>query len=426
MKLSTQPPKGTIDWLPEEYQIRKYIFDTWRRVALSFGYEEYLTPMLESAEIYRAKSGEDVGGKELMVMTDRAGRELAIRPEMTPSITRIVAERYESMPKPIRMFSIANFFRNEKPQRGRNREFWQLNADIFGSDSLSADLEVIQLALEIMLAFKPPKYSFVLYINDRRLINKFAKEYLKVSDENVVQVIRIMDKFSKLPTTEFVEQLTLAGASIENEGELIAFLNRDDATMTKFKDELFRDEQAMVEMNELAEKLKGLGYEEYIKWNPALMRGFDYYDGMVFEVFDLNPENQRALFGGGRYNGLAQIFGRDSFPAVGFAPGDETTKLFLESWGLLNGIKEEVKIDRYYLPILSEKTREEALLLTRKLRGEGKVVELGLDVQSMGKALEYANKKGMSFVVILGEDEVSKREYIVKDMISGEQDVFAR
>ncbi len=426
MNLSTQPPKGTSDWLPEEYQIRKYIFDTWRRVALSFGYEEYLTPLLENAEIYRAKSGEDVGGKELMVMTDRAGRELAIRPEMTPSITRVIAERYESMPKPIRMFSIANFFRNEKPQRGRNREFWQLNADIFGSNSLSADLEVIQLALDIMLAFDPPKYSFVLYINDRRLVNKFVREYLKVGEENVVQVIRILDKFSKLPTSEFVEQLKLAGATIEDQSELIAFLDRDDATMRKLETQLFAGEPAMEEMGKLATELADLGYGEYIKWNPSLMRGFDYYDGMVFEVFDLNPENPRALFGGGRYNGLAQIFGRDSFPAVGFAPGDETTRLFLESWGLLDGIKEMVKLEKYYLPILTENVRKEASGLAKKLRGEGKLVELGLEVQSLGKALEYANKKGISYVVILGEDEVSRREYIVKDMSSGEQEVFTR
>jgi len=426
MNLSTQPPKGTSDWLPEEYQIRKYIFDTWRRVALSFGYEEYLTPLLENAEIYRAKSGEDVGGKELMVMTDRAGRELAIRPEMTPSITRVIAEKYESMPKPIRMFSIANFFRNEKPQRGRNREFWQLNADIFGSNSLSADLEVIQLALEIMLAFDPPKYSFVLYINDRRLVNKFVREYIKVGEENVVQVIRILDKFSKLPTSEFVEQLKLAGATIEDQSELIAFLGRDDAVMRKLETQLFASEPAMEEMGKLATQLTDLGYGEYIKWNPSLMRGFDYYDGMVFEVFDMNPENPRALFGGGRYNGLAQIFGRDSFPAVGFAPGDETTRLFLESWGLLDGIKEMVKLEKYYLPILTETGKKVASSLAKKLRGEGKLVELGLEVQSLGKALEYANKKGISYVVIVGEDEVSKREYIVKDMSSGEQDIFTR
>ncbi|MCA9386774.1 ATP phosphoribosyltransferase regulatory subunit, partial [Candidatus Dojkabacteria bacterium] len=153
MNLSNQPPKGTADWLPSEFAIRKYIFDTWREVCTRFGYEEYLTPIIESAEIYRVKSGEDVGGKELMTMFDRAEREYAIRPEMTPSVTRMVSKIYNDTPKPIRLFSIANYFRNEKPQRGRNREFWQLNFDIFGSDSINADVEIIQMAIEIMKAF---------------------------------------------------------------------------------------------------------------------------------------------------------------------------------------------------------------------------------------------------------------------------------
>ncbi|HXW00588.1 MAG TPA: ATP phosphoribosyltransferase regulatory subunit, partial [Anaerolineae bacterium] len=163
-KLSNQPVKGASDWLPEEFAVRRYIFDTWRKINQQFGYEEYLTPIFESAEIYRAKSGEDIGGKELMVITDPAGRELAIRPEMTPSVTRMVTKFYRQAPKPLRLFSIANFWRNEKPQRGRNREFWQLNTDIFGSKAMAADLEILQLALQIMLAFNPPKGSFTLYL----------------------------------------------------------------------------------------------------------------------------------------------------------------------------------------------------------------------------------------------------------------------
>ena len=174
-KISNRPPKGTQDWWPDEYRVRKYIFDTWRKVNRQFNYEEYLTPLLESADVYRAKSGEDVGGKELMVMVDRAGRELAIRPEMTPSVTRMVSRFYKQATKPLRLFSIANYYRNERPQRGRSREFWQLNSDIFGADSLTADLEILQLALELMLAFKPPAGSFVLHLNHRRLIDAILK-----------------------------------------------------------------------------------------------------------------------------------------------------------------------------------------------------------------------------------------------------------
>ena len=158
--LSNQEPKGTQDWSPEEFLLRKYIFDTWRRVCLRYGFEEYLTPLVESAEIYRAKSGEDVGGKELVTFTDLGGRELSIRPEMTPSVVRMLTKNYASSSKPIKYFSIANFMRNEKPQRGRNREFWQLNCDIFGSESFLADLEILQMALDLVLEFDPPQNSF--------------------------------------------------------------------------------------------------------------------------------------------------------------------------------------------------------------------------------------------------------------------------
>jgi len=193
--ISNLPPKGTYDWFPQEFKVRKYIFDKWRKVCTSFGYEEYLTPIVESAEVYRAKSGEDVGGKELMTMTDRAGRELAIRPEMTPSVTRMVTRIYEQSQKPLRLFSIANFMRNEKPQRGRNREFWQLNYDVFGSDSVMADLEIIQIGLEIMLAFQPPKNSFTVFINNRALIDFILNQVAKITEEQRVEVVRTLDKW---------------------------------------------------------------------------------------------------------------------------------------------------------------------------------------------------------------------------------------
>lgn len=156
--------------------IRKYIFDTRRDVCIRFGYEEYLAPLVEDADIYRAKSGEDVGGAELTLINDRGGRDIAVRPEMTPSVTRMVTRRYTQLPKPVRYFSIANFYRNEKPQRGRNREFRQLNVDMFGSTSLYADIEILQLAVEVMLAFNPPEHSFQVFVNNRQLINDFLHD----------------------------------------------------------------------------------------------------------------------------------------------------------------------------------------------------------------------------------------------------------
>ena len=213
------PPKGTSDWMPEEFRVRKYIFDTWRKVCKSFGYQEYLTPLVEYAEIYRAKSGEDVGGKELTTFRDRGDRELAIRPEMTPSVTRMVSRIYENSPKPLRFFSIANFMRNEKPQKGRNREFWQLNCDIFGSDKLNSDIEVLQLALEIMRAFNAPKESYTFYINNRKLIDFVLDRIIKVETSTRVDLVRVLDKWNKLNEEDLVEifkDLNLSGFQVEN------------------------------------------------------------------------------------------------------------------------------------------------------------------------------------------------------------------
>lgn len=172
---------------------------------------------------------------------------------------------------------------------------------------------------------------------------------------------------------------------------------------------------------QLEEKLSALGYQDFVKFNPSIIRGFDYYDGMIFEVFDNNPENKRAMFGGGRYNGLASIFGSDSFPAVGFAPGDETTKIFLENWNL---VPSELREPVYYLPILSGQLSTKASNLATRLRSQGKNVILGLEEQKLGKSLDYANKTGVKFVVLFGEEEESRGEYVVKDMTSGEQKVF--
>ena len=201
MALSNLPPKGTADWFPAEFKVRKHIFDTWRRVCQSYGFEEYLGPLVESIDIWKAKSGEDVGGSELTQITNRDGEldGLAIRPEMTPSVTRMVSRIWKETEKPLKWFSIANFYRNEKPQKGRNREFWQLNCDIFGEEFLRADIEVLTLALELLRAFNPPSGSYKLKLNHRKLITGFLVEVLGITDEDKQKrITRLMDKYEKL------------------------------------------------------------------------------------------------------------------------------------------------------------------------------------------------------------------------------------
>lgn len=423
-KLANTPQKGMQDWLPSEFAIRSYIFKKWREVCLKFGYQEYLTPLLESAELYRAKSGEDVGGTELMVLIDRGGRELAIRPEMTPSVTRMVSKVYPSTPKPIRYFSIANFVRNEKPQRGRNREFWQLNYDVFGASTLVADIEVVQMAIEIMLAFNPPKDSFVVYVNNRKLINSFLTEIAQVPDAKQQQTVRLMDKFEKMSESDFTQALVELGLNELSVDAVLRYSKSEDAESLIANLPDLENSEGFKQTIQLLMTLVQLGYGDYVAFKPSLVRGFDYYDGIVFEVFDKSPANNRAMFGGGRYNGLSELFVKENFSAVGAAQGDETMRLFLEANGMLEQIVESAKQEVYYVPILEGSLTSDALALAKQLRAEGKFVLSGVDVESVGNALSLADKQNYSYVVILGLDENESGTYKVKDMNSGEEKVF--
>ncbi len=421
--LSKQEPKGTSDWLPGEFCVRKYIFETWRQVCLRYGFEEYLTPLVENSDIYRAKSGEDVGGKELVSFKDLGGRDLSIRPEMTPSVTRLVSKIYTSSPKPLKYFSIANFMRNEKPQRGRNREFWQLNCDIFGSDSLAADIEAMQMALDIMLEFDAPTDSFVLSINSRRLIDGILElsGVSRLKSEQKAVVVRTLDKWNKLSAPALEERLREAG--MKKEAILILEQFMKSRSLAEVADKLpaLKGNSGFLEISTALKNLSDLGYGDYLEFNPTVIRGFDYYDGLVFEVFDKHPDNNRALFGGGRYNGLAEIFGEKNFPAVGFAPGDETTKLFLESWHLLDGL-DHGRREKYYLPLLDKSLTLETRLLAKKLRSRGLQIFTGLEAQRINKALEFADKQNMGKVVIFNQDEVARKIYKIKDMLTGKEE----
>lgn len=419
-KISNQEVKGTKDWLPEEFGIRKYIFDKWRQVCLSYGFLEYLTPLLENADIYRAKSGEDIGGKELMVFVDQGDRELAIRPEMTPSVVRLVSKIYPTASKPLRLFSLANFFRNEKPQRGRNREFWQLNCDIFGDDSIQSDLEILQLSIDLVSSFNPPKDSFILKVSHRQLLDSLFS-LLKIEENMKIGLMRLMDKYNKMSQDELISRMKEIGLESDQIDLIFKFLTSENIEMLVDKIPELKDSSGWQSLVNIFEKLNGLGLLEYVKFSPEIIRGFDYYDGLIFEVFDLHPDNNRAMFGGGRYNGLASVFGVKNFPAIGFAPGDETFRLFLSVWDILP--KNNLKDDVYLFPILSDNLEKESLLLASKMRKNGIKVEVGFSLNKISRALEYADKSKIDYVIILGEDEFAKGVYKIKNMSSGQEEI---
>ena len=416
-KLSNLPYRGTTDLFGIELKKRQYIFDVWRQTCLNFGFQEYLTPLLEPAIIYETKSGEDVGKKQLYTLTNLKGRRLAIRPEMTPSVIRLVSRIYSSAPKPLRLFSIANFMRNERPQKGRSREFWQLNADIFGSESNLSDTEIISLALSIMNNFKAPSGSFSLYINDRRIVDQILIDIIGLKKDQTSSIGRILDKFKKLERSDFSQALTDLDLNSKQIETIISFLESNASNLVTNFPQL-KDNPGYQNITQLIKNIKQVPLAENVIFQPSIIRGFDYYDDMVFEVFDNHPENNRSLFGGGRYNGLADIFGSQNIPAVGFAPGDITTKLFLEQNDLFP--KDQISIS-VFLPVLDEKLIQATFSLASQLRSLNLPIVTSTEVTPLTKALQHAGKQKFSFILILGEKEVEQKQITIKNLETGDQ-----
>lgn len=426
--ISTNSYKGTKDLYPYDQLVQNFIFDKWKKVAFSHSFEEYQTPIIEPSEIYEAKSGEDVGNKELFTFSDLAERKLCLRPEMTPSVTRIVAAKYKEFPKPIKYFSIGSFYRNERPQKGRNREFWQINADIFGDNSIYSDIETLILALDIMKEFNAPRNSYTLYLNHRKLLNDFFN-LLNLNPETKIQVTRIIDKFEKLSLPVF--HLELSKYIGDNEIQKIEkFLSINDKDLKNIFPEIIESE-GYQEINKIIETLINLGYQDNIKFKPSLVRGFDYYDGLVFEVFDNNPENNRSLFGGGRYNGLASIFGQNNFPAVGFAVGNETFRIFLENWDLIPPIKTLVgktQVGIFAVKNSNESEKNEILLnqvfiISGEIRTlcPNIILDTIIEPKSPSAGLDFISNKNYDYALIIGEDEITDKKITIKEMSTGSQ-----
>lgn len=418
--LQNNPYIGTNDYLPDEFRKLQYIFSKWRNIAKKYGYQEYLTPVLEYAEIYEAKSGEDIK-KELFTLTDAGGRRLALRPEMTPSVTRLVTKVYGAETKPLRYFSIANFFRGEKPQKGRDREFWQLNIDLFGSESIYSDLEILMSAIDLMRSFGAPTNSFILKLNHRKLIDFFLRNILNIeSKELKSEVVRKLDKYKKLSKEDFTKTLEELGLN-QTQIELTEKWMTSELNDLKKNFPNITNDQGYKDIIFLINTLEKLGYKENIEYSTELIRGFDYYDGSIFEVFDRNPAFSRSLFGGGRYNGLAELFGNQKIPAVGYAPGSPIS-IFLDNWNLWPNFDDNKQ--NYFLPILSDEYFIQTMELAQKLRQEGKILETGVTISDIPKSLSYANKRKIEFVVIYGENEIKNGEYIIKNMKTGEQNTY--
>ena len=413
MALSTQPYKGARDFYPEDKRLQRYMFDVLRTVVQSFGYQEYDAPLIEPVDIYLAKTGEEIVNSQLYAFEDKGGRKVAIRPEMTPSVSRMVAARRQELAYPLRWYSLPNLWRYERPQRGRLREHYQLNIDIFGIADISADHEIILVADSIMKAFSAPAGSYEIRISSRKLVDYFFREHLKLNDQQYHDATKLIDRWHKIEKTDFDVQAKEILPAESNYQQLLTLLN------SKSLDDLpaeLKSHTSVEELGKLINLLKESGVDS-ASFDFSVIRGMDYYDDIIFEVFDTSPENNRSMFGGGRYDGLVGLFGVEPLPTVGFGMGDVTLQNFLELHKLLPELNQEVSATVILIGDVYGKAQ--------KALNEMRDKKLNLSVDSTDRKLDAkiknAAKSGVKYAIFIGEEELKTGEFKLKNLQSGEE-----
>lgn len=417
--LSSQPYKGTRDYFPEEKRVQNYIFDTWKRVVERFGYEEYGAPILEPLEVYAAKSGQELVNDQTYTFTDRGDRTVAIRPEMTPTISRMVAARRQELAYPARLYSVANFMRYERPQRGREREFWQLNVDVFGVDSVAADIEIISLADAILKAFGAQKGDYIIRVNNRKFIHYMMAEYLGLDLTAAQQMTKLFDRRNKIADQDFDEQALIILGEAQAE-DIVKIKQILDAKDIQSLPEELQKASALEEIRIVLEGLTAAGVDGAI-FDATLMRGLDYYTGTVFEVFDTHPDNNRSLFGGGRYDGLVGLFGAEPISAVGMAPGNTMIENFLEVHGLL---PENTSKTDIYMVVINDEVLNDAQGIARQLRSGGVNIEVDITGRKLDKQMRAAIKKNIKNLLFVGAKDIEAGEYSLKNLESESEEAL--
>jgi histidyl-tRNA synthetase len=400
-ELPTEPYKGTRDFYPEEMAIQRYIFDTWAETAELFGFERYDASVLEPSELYKSKGAEneELVNEQTYTFTDRGDREVTLRPEMTPTVARMVAGKRRELHLPVRWYSIPNLFRYERPQRGRLREHWQLNCDLFGESDIAADIEMISLAYTVLTAFGATPDMFEIRVNDRNDMRAFYTSF-DITDETLITAItRLNDRKNKISPEEYTRELTaLVGAqATEIEHELTRTGGENSVT---------------VGLNEL-----GI---HNVRIDRTLSRGFDYYTGTIFEIFDTSTENNRSLLGGGRYDNLTGLFGGDPIPGIGFGMGDVTVHDFLVTHKLL---PEHVKVTAPTLVIIPTDPiyNIEGLKVAETFRSFGIRTSVDTSTRKIGKKIGAASDRGSTYVLVVGENEIDTRTFILKNLATQDE-----
>jgi histidyl-tRNA synthetase len=410
-----EPYKGVRDFYPEDQFVQDFIFDRARDVVEHYGYEEYNASILEPSELYAAKTSDEIVNEQTYNFVDRGNRKVTIRPEMTPTATRMISARRRELALPLRWYSIPNVFRYERPQHGRLREHWQLNCDLFGVPGVEADVEIILLAYELMRAFGASDNDFVIKLNNRQVIPEtlalLAKQNgMKVTKDQQVKLVRLMDKRDKMKAAEYADLLReLLGDKLSD----VVLKQYTPETIRR----LIQETESGAGFLNLLDTLESRGIPN-IMHDPNLVRGFDYYTGMIFEVVDTSPENPRALFGGGRYDELFELFGDDPMPAVGFGMGDVRIRDFLNSRKLVPAYISSTDV---YLVVAEPESLLVAQGLAQRLRRRGVTVAVDITGRKLGDQLKTAAKKSIPFALIVGENERKTGKYQLKNLATKAQ-----
>ncbi len=396
-RVSTESYKGVRDFYPEDQFFQRYLFEHMERVCELYGYEEYNASVLEPAELYRNKTSEEIINEETYTFRDRGDREVTLRPEMTPTLARMIAARRRELAFPARWYCIENNFRYDRTQRGRQREFWQLNADLIGAEGIEADAEIIAMAHGVLRSLGADERDFEIRVSDRRILESIYSS-VGIAKEYTANVTRLLDKRAKIEN--FQQQLTEMIAHEEKAVELIAELER--ITSTKY-------------LEDLRVQLEHMGVGNMVV-DTSITRGFDYYTGMIFEVYDTDPKNPRSLMGGGRYDNLLSMFGSEPIPAVGFGMGDVTAKDFLETHNLLPNYAPATEL---MVCVVEKSATQHALALAQDLRRQDIAVAVNLSGKRVGDQIRDADKMKVPFVIVVGEKERDSGKYSLKNLESG-------
>jgi histidyl-tRNA synthetase len=406
-----QSVKGTREFYPEQMALRNYIYEKVRLASQAFGSQEWDAPFIETIDLYAAKSGEELVKKQSFTFEDRGGDFVTLRPELTPSLARMIAAKQNELTFPVRWWSFGPFWRYEQPQKGRSREFFQWNIDLLGVNSPEADAELIAVAATFLRSVGLDPTRATIYINNRRLMES-EFDALDIPSEKRLDVSNLVDRRSKMESAKWEEYALELGLDKKQLNGLKEILGNFD--LWKKNDELTR----------LFAALDALGVKEYVRFDPNIMRGLLYYTGTVFEAFDTSGSLKRAILGGGRYDNLLADVGGQPLSGVGFAMGDVVIGIILQEAGLLP------EFDPTPAPVLvtvfDESMLMKSLELSAELRKAGVNTIVYPEPAKLQKQFKFADKMKIKVAVTVGPDEAAKGQVAVKNLVNGEQATVAR